>query len=130
MVRVDTAEAVRGFIAALNSGDRDAIAARVSETFVNEHTSTTGTSLVGRPAYHERLAGFLGDFEDLHYEIEDVIAQDDRAAVPYTMSFRLRSAGGKPVTVRGIFRFRVDADGLIAHRVDYWDSGQVQRQLD
>ena len=31
--------------------------------------------------------------------------------------------------VRGVFRFRVDADGLIAHRVDYWDSGEVHRQL-
>jgi steroid delta-isomerase-like uncharacterized protein len=121
---------VRGFVAALNSHDRDAIAERVSADFVNEHTSTTGTSLVGRSAYRERLAGFLADFEDLHYEIEDVIVQEYRAAVAYTMSFRLVSAAGAAVKVRGVFRFRVDDEGLIAHRVDYWDSGQVQRQLD
>jgi steroid delta-isomerase-like uncharacterized protein len=126
---VNTVDAVRGFIAALNSHDPDAIAARVSADFVNEHTSTTGTSLVGRGAYRERLVGFLADFADLHYEIEDVIAADERAAVAYTMSFRLLSAGGAPVTVRGVFRFRVDPAGLIAHRIDYWDSGQVARQL-
>jgi ketosteroid isomerase-like protein len=127
---MSTETVVRGFIQALNSHDRDEISGRVSVDFVNEHTSTTGTSLVGRVAYRERLAGFLADFEDLTYTVEDVIAQQDRAAVAYTMSFRLVSAGGAPVTVRGVFRFRVDADGLIAHRVDYWDSGQVQRQLD
>jgi hypothetical protein len=38
-------------------------------------------------------------------------------------------AGRKPVRVRGVFRFLVSADGLIRHRVDYWDSGEVQRQL-
>jgi steroid delta-isomerase-like uncharacterized protein len=128
-VGLSTAQAVRGFVEALNSHDPDGIAARVSEDFVNEHTSTTGTSLTGRATYRKRLEGFLADFADLHYEIEDVIAEGDRAAVPYTMSFRLLSAGGAAVTVRGIFRFRVDRDGLIAHRVDYWDSGQVQQQL-
>jgi hypothetical protein len=28
----------------------------------------------------------------------------------------------------GVFLFTVDSDGLIAHRTDYWDSGQVMRQ--
>ncbi len=45
---MSTEDVVRGFVAALNSHDRDAIAERVSPDFVNEHTSTTGTSLVGR----------------------------------------------------------------------------------
>ena len=33
-----------------------------------------------------------------------------------------------PITVRGMFRFRV-RDGLVAHRVDYWDGEQVTAQL-
>ena len=49
-------------------------------------------------------------------------------AVPYRMTFRHRPSGGTPVAVRGVFVFRVEA-GLIAHRVDYWDSGEVGRQL-
>jgi hypothetical protein len=36
-------------------------------------------------------------------------------------------AGGRPVAVRGVFRF-LARDGLIAHRVDYWDGVDFERQ--
>jgi steroid delta-isomerase-like uncharacterized protein len=123
-----TDEAVRTYLAALNGHDADAIAACVTEEFVNEHTSTLGHSRHGRAEYRQALEGFLADFGDLHYELEAVIVDGDRAAVPYRMSFRMRSAGDAPVSVRGVFVFRVE-DGLIAHRTDYWDSGEVRRQL-
>jgi hypothetical protein len=45
------------------------------------------------------------------------------------MSFRMLPAEGRPVSVRGVFLFRVDAAGLIAHRIDFWDSAVVDRQL-
>ena len=46
------------------------------------------------------------------------------------MSFRLAlGRAGTGAASAGVFRFRVDPDGLIAHRVDYWDSGEVHRQL-
>jgi ketosteroid isomerase-like protein len=46
------------------------------------------------------------------------------------MSFVARTAEGRarPVAIRGMFRFRV-RDGLIAHRVDYWDALEYQRQV-
>jgi ketosteroid isomerase-like protein len=119
-----TRETVERYLAALNAHDADAVAASVAETFVNEHTSALGTSLVGRAPYRERLDGFLTQFADLHYEIEDVIVDGDRAAVPYTMTCRY---DGRPVRIRGMFRFLV-ADGLVAHRVDYWDSQEFTRQ--
>jgi hypothetical protein len=34
----------------------------------------------------------------------------------------------RPVSLRGIFRFRV-RDGLVAHRVDYWDGEEFRRQI-
>jgi ketosteroid isomerase-like protein len=40
----------------------------------------------------------------------------------------MRSAGDRPVRIRGVFVFTV-ADGLITRRTDYWDSGEVRRQL-
>ena len=109
---------------------RDAIAALVTEDFFNEHTSALGSSVVGRAAYRERLPGFLGAFADLHYEIEDVLVDGDRAAVPYTLTASSAGPDGvsRPVRVRGMFRFRV-SDGLIAHRVDYWDSGVFISQV-
>jgi predicted ester cyclase len=124
-----TRHAVLGYVAALNEHDADRIVAWVSGDFVNEHTSTMGHSRSGRTEYRAALPGFLADFDQLHYDIEDLIVEDERAAVAYRLSFRMVSAGGTKVTIRGMFRFRVDSDGLIAHRVDYWDSGEVQRQL-
>ncbi|MFV2108777.1 ester cyclase [Micromonospora sp. LOL_015] len=122
-------DAVRRYLAALNAGDADAVAGCVSSGFVNEHTAALGRTVTGRAAYRARLDGFLAEFADLHYEVEDLLIDGDRAAVAYRMSFRLVSAGRAPVSIRGMFRFRVDADGLIARRVDYWDSAEVRRQI-
>lgn len=118
-----------GYLAALNEHDADRIVGWVSGDFVNEHTSTMGHSRSGRAAYRAALPGFLAEFDQLRYDVEDLIVEGERAAVAYRLSFRMVSAGGRRVSVRGMFRFRVDADGLIAHRVDYWDSGEVRRQL-
>ncbi|MDF5757532.1 nuclear transport factor 2 family protein [Spongiactinospora sp. TRM90649] len=119
-----TRRAVERYIGALNRHDRDEIAACVTPGFHNEHTSAAGVSVRGRDAYRERLASFLAGFEDLRYEVEDLLVDGDRAAVPYRMTFRY---GGTPVSIRGMFRFRV-SDGLIDHRVDYWDGAEFERQ--
>lgn len=126
-----TAATVTAYLAALNAGDADAIAACVAEDFHNEHTSALGHSVHGRDAYRERLTGFLAGFDGLHYELEDLVVDGDRAAAAYRMSFRAVGADGttRPVSIRGVFRFRV-RDGLIAHRVDYWDGLEYQRQVE
>lgn len=116
------------YLDALNRHDPDAVVACVTHDFVNEHTSGTGTSRYGRTEYRGALDGFLADFGELRYDVESAIVDGDRAAVPYRMSFILHTAGNRPVSVRGVFVFVV-VDGLIAHRTDYWDSGEVQRQL-
>jgi steroid delta-isomerase-like uncharacterized protein len=124
-----TRAAVLRYLAALNRHDADAAAGCVTEDFVSEHVSAMGNGVIGRAAYRERLDDFLADFADLEYEVEDLVVRDVRAVLAYRMSFRFVSAGDAPVRVRGVFRFRVVADGLIAHRIDYWDSGEVNRQI-
>ncbi|WP_405514693.1 nuclear transport factor 2 family protein [Streptomyces canus] len=124
----DTRAAVEAYLAALNAHDADAVAACVAEDFVNEHTSSTGQSRRGRAEYRAALTGFLENFGDLHYAPERFLVDGESAAVSYVMTFRMRSAGDRPVRVRGVFVFTV-ADGLITRRTDYWDSGEVQRQL-
>ncbi|MFD0656727.1 nuclear transport factor 2 family protein [Thermocatellispora tengchongensis] len=120
-----TRRAVVRYVNALNRHDPDEIAACVAPDFFNEHTSVAGTSLRGRDAYRERLPGFLDEFAGLSYEIEDVIVDGDRAAVPYRMTFFYN---GAPVRIRGIFRFTVEGE-LITHRVDYWDGADFERQI-
>ena len=97
---------------------------------MNEHTSSLGHSLSGRAAYRERLRGFLDEFRDLHYELEDLIVDGSRAAAPYVMTFRWHGGGGDPaqVRIRGIFRFEV-SEGFVRRRVDYWDSAEFERQV-
>jgi steroid delta-isomerase-like uncharacterized protein len=124
----DTRAAVEAYLAALNAHDADAVAACVAESFVNEHTSAMGHSRRGRAEYRAALTGFLENFRDLRYVPERVLIDGESAAVPYVMTFRMRLAGDRPVRVRGVFVFTV-AGGLITRRTDYWDSGEVQRQL-
>ncbi len=125
-----TRAAVQRYLDALNDHDVDAIAACVTEDFDNEHTSSLGHGLQGREAYRARLAGFLAEFADLHYDVEELIVEGAHAAAAYRMTFDWlgEPSARKPVAIRGMFRFRV-ADGLIAHRVDYWDSAEFRRQV-
>lgn len=119
-----TRDVVVAYLDAINAGEADAAADLVADDFHNEHTSALGNSLRGRDAYRDRLPRFLAEFAGIRYELEDVIVDGERAAVPYTMTCEWH---GHPVRIRGMFRFRV-VDGHIAHRVDYWDSNEFERQ--
>ena len=66
----------------------------------------------------------MASMPGLRYEVEDVIADGARVAAAYTLHATVNS---RPVAVRGMMRFEV-RDGLIAKRVDYWDSLVFQRQ--
>lgn len=124
-----TRQAVTAYLEALNAHDADRIAACVSDDFHNEHTSAAGVSVKGREAYRERLDGFLARFTDPRYDVEDLLVDANRAAVAYTMRCTWLDDSGMPhpVVIRDMFRFVVRG-GLIAHRVDYWDSTDFHRQ--
>ena len=121
---------VERYLDALNGHDASAAVACVARDFFNEHTSAIGTSVRGRDAYAARLPQFLAAFRDLRYEVEDWIVDGDRVAVPYTMTCTVAGEGADPraVRIRGMFRFRVE-DGVIVHRVDYWDGNEFERQV-
>jgi ketosteroid isomerase-like protein len=127
---VTTVDAVRRYLDALNAGDADAAAAAVTDDFLNEHTSARGTNVCGRADYRARLGEFLAQFRGLHYAPEEVIVEGERAAVPYRMTCLWVDDSGRehPVSMRGMFRFRV-RDDLVAHRVDYWDGEEFRRQV-
>jgi ketosteroid isomerase-like protein len=113
------------YLAAFSTSDPDAIAACVTQDFFNEHVSALGSSSRGRDEYRSRLPGFLAQFEGLRYDVEEVVVEGDHVVVAYTM--RASWKGEHVVAIRGVFRFDV-ADGLIAHRTDYWDSLDFLRQ--
>lgn len=120
----DPTEVALDYLASFATGDPEQIAAHVGEGFVNEHTAALGAGSIGRDQYLRRLPGFLADFAGLRYAPEDIVADGDRVVVAYRMTARYQ---GSPVDLRGVFRLRIE-DGLVAHRVDYWDALTFLRQ--
>lgn len=120
---------IQSYLTSFTTGDPEEIAGHVSTGFVNEHTAALGRGSVGRDQYKNRLPGFLADMVDLAYRVEEMIGDENRVAVFYTMTALWQ--GQEPISVRGVQRLVVE-DGLITHRTDYWDSavflGQVSAE--
>jgi steroid delta-isomerase-like uncharacterized protein len=112
------------YLSSFATGDPDAVAGHVTDDFVNEHTAALGSGCTGRDEYRRRLPGFLGSMPGLRYDVEDVVAEDDRVTAAYTLRAHVND---RDVAVRGVMRFVV-RDGRIAHRVDYWDSKVFEQQ--
>jgi steroid delta-isomerase-like uncharacterized protein len=122
----DPAAVCVAYLAAFATGDPELVLAHVADGFVNEHTSALGEGCVGKDDYRRRLPMFLASMPELRYDIEDVVSTRERVMIPYTLRARVE---GHDISVRGVMRFVVDADGLIAQRTDYWDSQVFLRQI-
>ena len=122
---MSTSAVARSYLESFASADPDAIAAIVTDDFVNEHTAALSSGCEGKTEYRRRLPGFLASFADLRYDIEDLVAEGDRAAAAYTMHATYE---GHPIVVRGVMRILV-RDGLVAHRTDYYDALGFLQQI-
>lgn len=127
--RPDLAARAAAYLHAFASGDADAVAAFVTEGFVNDHASALGSGCVGRAEYRRRLPGFLASMPGLRYEPGPPIADGDRVAAPYDLHATGRTPDGTdvPVHVRGVMLLRFEGD-LIAERLDVWDALTYLRQ--
>jgi steroid delta-isomerase-like uncharacterized protein len=93
-----------------------------------------GQEVEGPAAFRQMMAMFVGALPDLRIEIEDIIADGDRAAV------RWRAAGThgghgfgfpatqRPVDIRGTTWLRV-SDGKIVEGWDTWNLGGLLEAL-
>ncbi|MEO5722903.1 MAG: nuclear transport factor 2 family protein [Ilumatobacteraceae bacterium] len=118
------ADICRAYLAAFATANPESVTSLVTDDFVNEHTAALGGGCVGKIEYSARVPGFLASMPGLRYEVEDVIAEGDRVAAAYTLHTHVND---RDVAVRGVMRFEV-RDGLIAKRVDYWDSLVFKQQ--
>ena len=122
---MSTAAVARSYLESFASADPDVVAALVTQDFVNEHTAALSSGCEGKDEYRRRLPGFLASFAGLRYEIEDLVAEGDRAAAAYTMRATYE---GHEIVVRGVMRIVV-RDGLVAHRIDYYDALGFLQQI-
>ena len=119
------ADVASEYVAAFATGDPDAVAALVTDDFVNDHTAALGGGCVGRDEYRRRLPGFLESFPGLRYDVEQVIADGTTVAVPYRMT---ATSDDHPIDLRGVMVIEV-RDGLVAKCTDYWDALTYLRQI-
>jgi ketosteroid isomerase-like protein len=122
---VDPAAVAREYLQSFATGDPDLVAARVTDDFVNEHTAALASGCTGKIEYRRRLPDFLASFSGLRYEIEDLVAEGDRVMAAYTMRATYEDHA---IAVRGVMRFSI-RDGLVAHRVDYYDALGFLQQI-
>jgi predicted ester cyclase len=120
-------EVAEGYLGSFAGADPEDIASRVTVDFVNEHIAAIGRGCAGRDAYRDRLPGFLASFAGLRYDIEEIVVDGDRVVAAYVM--RARWQGETAIDVPGVQRLVV-RDGLVARRVDYWDSLVFLLQVD
>ena len=112
------------YLNAFATGDPDTVASHVSDDFQNIQVGLLGTGCVGAETYRERLSGFLSAFKKLNYEVREVIADGDKVAAAYTMTFIDEN---RPIEIEGVMIMTIK-DGRIAVRQDYWDGLSYQEQ--
>lgn len=126
-----------------------AIIRRVFEEFLNQGNMSVideidapdfvwrgpGGQQVNGPEAHKQLAGsFLKSFPDLHFTVEDMIAEGDKVVVRWTMRGTHQgdlmgiAATGKQVTLPGILISRI-ADGRVVEDWDSFDRLDMMQQL-
>jgi steroid delta-isomerase-like uncharacterized protein len=93
-----------------------------------------GRSLQGREAVRQRVADFIAAFPDLRCSIDDIVANDDKVAVRWTLAGTHQGAFGpypatnKQVTLTGIGLHRV-ANGQMVEAWGCFDSLGASLQL-
>lgn len=93
-----------------------------------------GRTLQGREAFRKRVADFITAFPDLHCLIDDLVADEDKVAVRWTLSgthqgvFGPYPATNKRVTLTGIGLHRV-ANGQMVEGWGCFDTLGVSLQL-
>jgi ketosteroid isomerase-like protein len=126
---VDTrGEIVRAYLASFAAADPDAVAAHVTDDFVNEHLSELGSGCEGRDEYRRRLPGFLSTFAGARYSIVTLAEVATPDAGDVVVRYRFEATyEGVPIDIPGVMWFDV-RDGSIARRTDLWDSLTFLRQ--
>jgi steroid delta-isomerase-like uncharacterized protein len=121
-------DVARAYLDSFATGDPDAVAACVTDDFVNEHLSELGSGCEGRDEYRRRLPGFLSTFAGLRYTIGTLAEIATPGAGDVVVRYRLEATyEGTPIDIPGVMWFEV-RDGLIARRTDLWDSLTFLRQ--
>jgi steroid delta-isomerase-like uncharacterized protein len=130
---VDVTHVAQALLDAYNQHDPAAVAKLYAADSLHVEMSHGG-SKEGPHAIANGLAYLLQGFPDAFWNVHDLIAADDRAAVLYTLTGSLQAdfgpyqAAGQRLELAGVLCLRQDG-GQICHAQDYWDSASFARQM-
>lgn len=88
----------------------------------------------GRDAFRAQWRKWQAAFPDLHFEVEDVIAEGNKVLTRWTLTgthegeFMDIPATGRAIRVSGM-SFDIIEDGMIAEGFDGWDALGLRQQL-
>jgi steroid delta-isomerase-like uncharacterized protein len=90
----------------------------------------------GTEAIRGYFEGMFAAVPDFEIEVEDVLAQDNRAVVQWRVTGTFTGAPflgieptGKRIDMRGVDVIEFDDDGRIAHNTIYYDGAEFARQI-
>jgi steroid delta-isomerase-like uncharacterized protein len=98
------------------------------------HDNQLPDSGIGPEAYKRNVARYVTGFPDVRFTVEDMVAENDKVAVSWTISgthkgeFRGVSPTGKKVSIEGITINHI-ADGKIMDSYVSWDTLGLMQQL-
>src|SRR5579871_4276399 len=121
---------VRRLFEAWNGADPAIVDEVVAADAVRAHEGTTP----GRESWKEAIAFYRSAFPDLRYEIDDLIATDEKVTARWTatgtdtVGFMGMAPTGTRASVGGISIYRAE-DGLLVEHWDEWDLAGLLAQL-
>jgi predicted ester cyclase len=117
---------VRSFYERINQGDLSVVDAFISPHFTDRNAAPESpTRTPGAEGVKQLLAARRAAFPDLHYTIEDLLAEGDKVVVRETLEgthqgdFYGIAPTGKRVRATHLYLWRIE-DGKV---VDNWDEG-------
>lgn len=130
---MDTSQLAQALLQAYNQHDPAAVGALYTDDAVHVEMSHGG-SKHGPEAIAGGLTYFQRCFPDIRWEVRDLVAADDRAAVTYVLTGSLHAdlgpyrAAGQRLELPGVLVVHRDG-GRISRAEDYWDSATFAGQM-
>jgi ketosteroid isomerase-like protein len=125
--RGDPEEIVRAYFDAWSDGDGDAMRDLVSDDYQAHVRTLEGTEERGAEELIAVVGSHADAFEEVEYELHDVLCHDGHVAVRATMRARHQETGGEG-EADGIAILRL-AGGRIAEEWSSWDYVGLANQL-
>jgi len=118
---------VRDYYDAWAKGDGDAVCQLVAEDYRGHVHTLAGTEERDTDELRELVENHADAFDEVEYDVEDVLREDGRVAARVTMRARHHETGGEG-EIGGLVIFRLDGD-RIAEEWSSWDYLGLAQQL-